>query len=171
MKGPRRGHVRDTTALPWERTVTIFAVMTHKLHLCVRPSQLGTQGGFHLSALLCETTPATIRRPSTPTTISIGGTLHVSALLCHHRSHRRHRCHRSNRSNRSHRSHPLGAKRNPSPSCHAKHLLSVNLRNRNRLSLRLNGNPSARSPSVSILCARRRLLDLAVSLGVASSWT
>ena len=53
MKGPERGHVRDTTALPWERTVAIFAVMTtqrnqpvacclsHKLHLCVRPSQLG----------------------------------------------------------------------------------------------------------------------------------
>ena len=94
MKGPERGHVRDTTALPWERTVAIFAVMTtqrnqpvacclsHKLHLCVRPSQLGTQGGFHLSALLCETTPPTIRRPSTPTTITIGGTLHVSALLC-----------------------------------------------------------------------------------------
>ena len=28
MKGPSRGHVTDTTALPWERTVTILATMT-----------------------------------------------------------------------------------------------------------------------------------------------
>ena len=117
MKGPGRGHVRDTTALPWERTVTIFAITTtqrklvacclsNKVHLCVHPSQLETQRGFHVSALLCQTTPATIRR-------------HSTALLCHHRSHRSHR---------HHRSHQLGANPNPSQPCHAKHLLSVNLR-------------------------------------------
>ena len=91
MKGPERGHVRHTTALPWGKTVTRFAIMTtqrkqwvvcclsNKLHLCVHPSQLGTQTVFH-----------------------------VSALLCHHRSHRRHR------------SHPLGVNPCPSPPCHAK---------------------------------------------------
>ena len=53
-----------------------------------------------------------------------------------------------------------GANPNPSPSCHAKPLVTQSAESESAVS-------SARSPS--ILCTRRKLLDLAVSLGVASS--
>ena len=76
-----------------KKTVTIFAIMTtqrkqlvacclsNKLLLCVHSSQLWTQSDFHVSALLCQTTPASTRRHSTPPPTALEG-LSTSVPSC-----------------------------------------------------------------------------------------
>ena len=120
MKDPARGHVRDTTALPWKKKLS-HAIMTtqrQQLVACCLSNQTSPVRAF-VTAGDTEKLP---RQCTCQTT-----QLPLGAI-------------------RRHRSHPLGANPYHSPPCPRQASLSVILRN--RLSRPASSNPPACSPSI-----------------------
>ena len=77
-EGPRTGSRQCTTARQREKTVIVVSIMTEakkkplvacclssKLHWCGDSSRPGHQRDFHVSALLCHSTPLDANHPST----------------------------------------------------------------------------------------------------------